>query len=187
MVMGKKIATTIMLVAAVCFMGACARDQLKVEPIARSENPIEHINRLDNDIGNARKNQVNVLAPTWFAKADMSLKDAKAILDRGGELSKVLQKIADGRAQLQRAEEMAQLARTALPIPLKLVTLLGLQAPPGWERTMLRWKNNFLSLRKPLRTTTSNGLGKIGQRLPRLLINLSCEQLRSKPSVRFVS
>jgi outer membrane protein OmpA-like peptidoglycan-associated protein len=119
MLMGKKMGITIMLVAAVCLLGACARDQLKVEPIARSENPLEHINRLDNDIGNARKNQVNVLAPTWFGKADMSLKDARVILDRGGELSKVSQKVADGRAQLRRAEEMAQLARTALPDTIK--------------------------------------------------------------------
>jgi len=119
MLMRKKIGTMILLIAVVYFLGACARGQLKVEPIARSQNPIEHINRLDNDIGNARKNQVNVLAPTWFAKADMSLKDAKAILDRGGELSKVLQKIADGRAQLHRAEEMAQVARPALADTIK--------------------------------------------------------------------
>jgi len=119
MLMRKNIGVTILLTAAVCFLGACARSELKVEPIARSENPRDHINRLDNDIGNARKNQVNVLAPTWFAKADMSLKDAKALLDRGGELSKVLQKLADGRAQLQRAEEMAQVARPALVDTIK--------------------------------------------------------------------
>ena len=119
MVMRKDIGVIIVLLVAVFFLGACARDQLKVQPISRSENPIAHINRLDNDIGNARKNQVNVLAPTWFAKADMSLKDAKALLDRGGELSKVLQKIADGRAQLQRAEEMVQLARPALADTIK--------------------------------------------------------------------
>jgi outer membrane protein OmpA-like peptidoglycan-associated protein len=119
MLKGKKIATMMLLISAAYLLGACARDQLKVEPIKRSENPIEHVNRLDNDIGNARKNQVNVLAPTWFAKADISLKDARAILDRGGELSKVLQKITDGRGQLNRAEEMAQVARTALPDTIK--------------------------------------------------------------------
>ena len=119
MVTRKKIGIMLLLVFVVYLLGACARGQLKVEPIARSENPMEHINRLDNDIGTARNNQVNVLAPTWFAKADMSLKEAKATLDRGGELSKVLQKISDGRAQLQRAEEMAQVARPALADTIK--------------------------------------------------------------------
>jgi outer membrane protein OmpA-like peptidoglycan-associated protein len=74
---------------------------------------------LDTDIGKARTNQLNVLAPTWFAKAETSLKDAKELLNRGDELSKVLQKIADGRAQLRRAEEMAQLARPALTDAIK--------------------------------------------------------------------
>ena len=119
MLMRKNIAIMVLFTAALCFLGACARSQLKVEPIARSENPIEHINRLDNDIGNARKNQLNILAPTWFAKADISLKDAKALLNREDELSKVLQKISDGRTQLQRAEEIAQLARPALANAIK--------------------------------------------------------------------
>ncbi len=112
--MRKNIGIILLLTAGVYLLGACARGQLEVKPIAKSENPTEHINRLDTDISNARKNQLNVLAPTWFAKAEISLKDAKQLLDRGDELSKVLGKIADGRAQLRRAEEMAQLAKTAL-------------------------------------------------------------------------
>ncbi len=110
----KNIEIVLLLIALLYLLGACARRQLEVEPIARSENPTEHINRLDTEIGKARKNQLNVLAPTWFAKAETSLKDGKELLNRGDELSKVLQKIADGRAQLKRAEEMAQLARPAL-------------------------------------------------------------------------
>ena len=119
MLMRKHIGIMILLIALVYFLGACGGRQLKVQPIARSENPVEHINRLDNDIGNARKNQVNVLAPAWFARADTSLKDAKSLLDRGDELSKISQKVADGRSQLQRAEEIAQLARPALKDAIK--------------------------------------------------------------------
>jgi hypothetical protein len=50
MLMKKKIAIVTLFISAVYLLGACARDQLKVEPIGRSENPIEHVNRLDNDI-----------------------------------------------------------------------------------------------------------------------------------------
>ena len=150
MLKGKKIGITIMLVAAVCFLGACARDQVKVEPMARSENPLDHINRLDNDIGNARRNQVNVLAPTWFAKADTSLKDARAILDRGGELSKVSQKVADGRAQLQRAEEMAQLARTALPDTIKARDLARAAGATHLRENYAEAEEQFLKLTKAI-------------------------------------
>jgi len=119
MMMRRNIGIALLLTAVLYLLGACAGRQLEVEPIARSENPTEHINRLDTDIGKARTNQLNVLAPTWFAKAETSLKDAKELLNRGDELSKVLQKIADGRAQLRRAEEMAQLARPALTDAIK--------------------------------------------------------------------
>ncbi len=107
------------LIAAALFLGACSGKQLKVEPIARSENPIEAFNQLDGDIGNARNDQINVLSPTWFSKAESSLENAREIIDRGGELSKVSQRIAQGRAQLDRAEEMAKLARAALPESIK--------------------------------------------------------------------
>ena len=150
MVMRKKIGIMIMLIATVYFLGACASGQLKVEPIVRSENPIEHINRLDNDIRNARQNQVNVLAPTWFAKADMSLKDAKAILDRGGELSKVLQKISDGRAQLQRAEEMSQLARPALEDTIKARDLARSAGATRLGEDYAEVEEQFLNLAKAI-------------------------------------
>jgi outer membrane protein OmpA-like peptidoglycan-associated protein len=150
MLKGKKIANVMLLISAVYLLGACARDQLKVESIGRSENPIEHVNRLDNDIGSARKNQVNVLAPTWFAKADISLKDARAILDRGGELSKVLQKITDGRGQLHRAEEMAQLARTALPDTIKARDLARAAGATRLGEDYTEVEEQFLKLTKAI-------------------------------------
>ncbi|NIS68672.1 MAG: OmpA family protein [Proteobacteria bacterium] len=132
------------------FLGACAGNQLKVEPIARSENPIEHYNRLDNDVSNARKNQINVLSPTWFAKAETSLKEAKELLDRGGELSKVSKKIADGRAQLGRAEEMAKLARTALPDSIKARELARAAGAVRLGRDYSDVEEKFLQLTKAI-------------------------------------
>lgn len=119
MVMRRNIGIALLFTAVLYLLAACAGRQLEVEPIARSENPTEHINRLDTDIGKARKDQLNVLSPTWFARAETSLKEAKELLNRGDELSKVLQKIADGRAQLRRAGEMAQLAKPALTDAIK--------------------------------------------------------------------
>ncbi|NIQ37659.1 MAG: OmpA family protein [Proteobacteria bacterium] len=119
MTIKRNIRFLLLLTAALYVLGACATNQSKVAPISKSMNPIERFNELDTDIGNARNNEVNVLSPTWFAKAERSLREAKELLDRGGELSKVSQKLVDGGAQLRRAEEMAQLARTALPDSIK--------------------------------------------------------------------
>jgi hypothetical protein len=64
----------ILLAAAVWVLTACAGGQLEVKLISKSDNPQELVNQLDNDIAMARKNQVNVLAPTWFERAESSLK-----------------------------------------------------------------------------------------------------------------
>lgn len=135
---------------AIWFLSGCATGQLKIEPIATSENPIEHINRLDNDIGNARKNQANVLAPISFAKAEASLNDAKKALDRGGELSEILEKIAYGRAQLQNAEEMAQLARTTLPDAIKARDLARSAGATNFEEDYAQVEEHFLKLTKAI-------------------------------------
>ena len=93
---------------------SCATTQLEVKPIAKTENPAELINALENDVAEARNNQVNVLASTWFQKAEESLSDAKSALNRGDKLSRILEYIANGRAQLDMANEKAQVARTHL-------------------------------------------------------------------------
>ena len=103
------------LLAAVFLLVACAGQQLEVQPIAKSENPQELINKLDNKVALARKNQVNVLAPDWFQDAESSLNDAKEALDKGDTLQKIFELAATGSAQLRRAEEIAKISRTTLP------------------------------------------------------------------------
>ena len=106
-------------ISVVFFIGACAGPRLEVEPIAKSVNPSEQINHLEKDIEKARSNQLDALAPTWFGKAEKSLNDARQGLELGDELSVILEKIANGRAQLQRAGEISQLVKTALKDPIK--------------------------------------------------------------------
>lgn len=146
----KNISVAVLFSVLIWFLSGCATGGLKIEPISTSENPMEHINRLDNDIGNARKNQVNVLAPTWFAKAETSLNDAQKVLNRGGELSEILEEIASGRAQLQNAEEMAQLARTTLPDAIKARDLARSAGATNFEEDYARVEEQFLKLTKAI-------------------------------------
>ena len=118
MLFKKKNGIMVVLIA-VCFIGACAASKLKVEPIATSENPTEQVSLLEEDISKARNNQIDVLAPTWFSNAEVSLNDAKEAVELGNELSLILEKVANGRAQLRRAEEISQLVRTALKDTIK--------------------------------------------------------------------
>ena len=108
-----------LLSAAVFMLAACAGHQLEVASISKSENPQQLVNDLDNDIAMARKNQVNVLAPTWFKRAETSLNAAKAGLEKGSLLSDILEDIASARAQLQRSEAIAKTARSTIPDAIK--------------------------------------------------------------------
>ena len=108
----------VLLVAAL-LLSACAAQQLEVKPIAKSENPQEVINKLDNEIALARRNQVNVLAPSWFAEAEISLNESKKSLDQGAELARIFDGVATGRAQIRQAEEIAKISRTTLPEAIK--------------------------------------------------------------------
>jgi outer membrane protein OmpA-like peptidoglycan-associated protein len=119
MLIRKNPVIVVVLIPVVCFLAACAGPKLKVKPIPLSENPTEQINLLENDISKAHKNQLNVLSPTWFAKAETSLDDAKKGLNRGERVQDILQKVAEGRAQLQLANEMAEVAQTTLPKTIK--------------------------------------------------------------------
>ena len=115
--------TVILVAALILSLIACAGHQLEVEPISKSESPQELINKLDNDIAMARKNQINVLAPTWFEKAESSLNAAKKGLEKGDQLSEILDNIATGRAQLRRAEEIAKVSHTTLPKAIQARTM----------------------------------------------------------------
>ncbi len=131
-------------------LSGCASSPVKTEPIPTSENQIELINRLDNDISNARKNQVNVLSPKSFAKAETFLNDAKVALERGDELSKILEKIASGQAHLKVAEEMAQLARTALPDVIKARDLARNAGAINLEKDYTQVEEQFLNLTRAI-------------------------------------
>jgi len=119
MTKGKYLFYHIVIIMFLSFIGACTSTHLNVKPIAKSENPTDQINRLENDLAAAYKNQLNVLAPTWFAKAESSLSQAKKGLEKGEELTQILNNIAEGQAQLKKAEEISQVTRTSLADVIK--------------------------------------------------------------------
>jgi OOP family OmpA-OmpF porin len=136
--------------AALFLLSACAGTELKVEPIPVSENPTEQLNRLDTEVTNGRKDQLNVLAPIIFAEAEASLNDARQALKRGDELTGIFEKIATGRAQIQRAQEVAQLARTALPEAIKARELARSAGATGLGEDYVEAEEQFLGLTRAI-------------------------------------
>jgi len=146
----------IMLTLALISLLACAGHQLEIEPISKSENPQELINQLDNSIALARKNQINVLAPTWFEKADFSLKAAKKGLEKGDQLSEILDNIATGRAQLRRAEEIAKVAQTTLPNAIKARNMAREAGATNLGQEYADAEESFISLTRAIEDNNLN-------------------------------
>ncbi|WP_221250124.1 OmpA family protein [Desulfuromonas versatilis] len=115
----RRIALVALAAAGLGLLGGCGKPPLSVEPVSLAQNPIEQIANLEKDLAVARNNQLHVLAPGWYAKAEESLNDAKRGLEKGDSVTDLLEKAAFGRANLQRAEEAAEVARTALADTIK--------------------------------------------------------------------
>jgi len=93
----------------ICFMVAvgllsgCAKGPLNVKSIAKTEHPAALLEKLDQDLSIAKKARVDLLSPTWYVDARASYRQAKAELDKGAALAKILEHIATGQAQLAQA------------------------------------------------------------------------------------
>ena len=91
------------IIFSVLILAACASEPLKVEPIAKSENPSSMVEKLGQGLAAARQNRADLFSPTWFSAAQMSYTKAKQGIENGTELARILENIATGQAQLQQA------------------------------------------------------------------------------------
>ena len=77
-------------------------------------NPEQLVKQLATDLASARANQLDVLAPNWFSKAQSAYTKAKTALKEGAKLSDIGEYVAEANASLIKAEQMGQVSRTIL-------------------------------------------------------------------------
>jgi outer membrane protein OmpA-like peptidoglycan-associated protein len=127
-------------------LAACGGRQLEVQSIPKSEHPQELVNKLDSEIALARNEKINVLAPTWFTKAELSLNEAKRLLDEGAELSKIFENIATGQAQLDRAQKIAKVSKATLPEVIEAREMARNAGAAGLGKEYTDVEESFLEL-----------------------------------------
>ena len=98
-------------------LGACAQTSVTpaAQPTAVVKNPIESIAGLETAIAKGKEDQLDVLSPNWFSKAEGFYAKAKKGAEEGTEISNILDNIAKGQDALNNAEETSKVARTMLP------------------------------------------------------------------------
>lgn len=139
-----------MFLIAAFLLSACGGRQLEVEPISKSEHPQELINSLEKDIARARNDRINVLAPTWFAKAESSLKEAKRLLDEGAQLAKIFDAVATGRAEIRRAKEIAVVSHATLGDVIQGRDLARKAGAAGLGKDYAETEEKFLKLTRAI-------------------------------------
>jgi outer membrane protein OmpA-like peptidoglycan-associated protein len=98
-------------------VAACTAGRQDVRPAV--DNPRDLVNGFERSVVNARTNQVNLLAPFWFSKAEESLADAQKALAEQAEISRIAEYVSIGQSQLKKAEEVAVVARTSMADVIK--------------------------------------------------------------------
>lgn len=97
-------------------IGACA-PSLEVKPIDLSSDPTAQVKSLKDLLDSARKDEVHLFSPTWFARADASGTEAADLRERGGDIETILTTVARGKAELDQARRFAGIAKKELDDP----------------------------------------------------------------------
>lgn len=136
--------------AGVMALAACAGPQLNVEPIAASADPVVETTRFETEIAQARQEQINVLSPTWFAKAEGSLNEARRLVEKRGEIAAIAENVARGRAELAKAREMSQIARSAISEAIRARDAARAAGATAFERNYAEVEARFLGLTRDI-------------------------------------
>jgi len=104
-----------------CFiaLAGCTAPNLKVDPVAISDNPSSKIFQLEETLAEGRTQQINVLSPTWYAQADSYLDKARYGLANNDSVAEILQNVANGHAHFDKAKEYALIAQSAISRAIK--------------------------------------------------------------------
>jgi OOP family OmpA-OmpF porin len=147
MLMRKKIVIMAVLTAFWC-LGLGAGNTVQAEPFQTTDNLTVQINWLEHNLSNARMDQVDILSPTQFAKAEEFLNNAKKRMERGDSPAKIVKEISKAQAELKKATESSRLAKTELSDVIKARELARTAGATSYERNYAEAERKFLDLTK---------------------------------------
>jgi len=137
-------------------MVGCVQSQVSGSGIAAEkteaamENPVELVNQLSRDITQARMDQLNILAPDGFKKAESAFFSAREDLEDGDEIADIRASVAESREYLENARETAVLSRATLSDTIKAREMARDAGAIKFEKEYQRVENDFLSLTRAI-------------------------------------
>ena len=116
---------------------------------------------LKDEIEDARKHDVQLLSPAWYKQANASYHSADNLRKRGGRTQAVLEKTAQGRAQLKQAQQFTKRARVELKGAIEArAHAITADVPALYANQFDKVERRFLSLAEEIERGDVAGAGK---------------------------
>ena len=166
----KKIQTVILMVllwVATTFIGCATTDVKSTETTqaGKIKNPVKMVGQLGPEIAAAREESLDVLSPTWFPRAELAYRLAQEGLERGDEISSILENVHKTRTCLVKAGENAETARTILGPVIKERETARLAGAARLREDYNRAEEKFLSLTRAIEDNNLRYIQNFAERI----------------------
>lgn len=92
-------------------LGGCAGKPTHIEPIATTADSAQEIERTEKMLSEAKEQNLDILAPKSYERAQESLTEAREQMVKGKSKEKVLKNVADARGWLEEAQNKGEVTR----------------------------------------------------------------------------
>ena len=155
---------------------ACAHEPAITELPATSI-PADEIAKMDGEINQARNEQIDVFAPTNFAKAESALSEAKGDSKGHDDAKDILRNVAVSRAYLAKATEFSKIAKDSMK---EVVEARRLALKEGAKDTFApEFKDADRDLKDVTAEVEDNKTGDVGERRTAILAKYLDLELKS--------
>ena len=141
-------------------LGGCAGPKLMVEPVSVPQDPSVAMAQLEAKLVEGRRDQLNVLSPTWFAKAEGSLGEARKINESKGEIARIGESASRGLTEIRQAEEIGRIVATAIPEAIEARKMARTAGATGFGQEYAAVEKRFLALTRDVENNDLKGAKK---------------------------
>ncbi len=138
------------LLSLVLFLTACGAPQVQVAKLQATADPSAQLTTLTSAVFDGRQQYLNVLSPTWFAKAGSALEKARKGMATGDSAEKVLENIAYGQAYIEKARDYARVAKTVIAASIEARTAANKSGAMAFTEDYRQVEAEFVSLTRSI-------------------------------------
>lgn len=171
---------TLLLATVLTAVSACSSKPV-VQDFPATANPTEEITNLEQDVKTAESGQVNVLSPKNFKEAHEALEDAKKMNLKGKDAEDTLHKVALGKAYLNNANAVAEVARNNVEDVInarEAAVVAG--APSYFGKEFKNADEDFTDLTKDIEKNKLSGVAKERAELQQTYLDLELKAIKEK-------